>query len=42
MTGAKVAKVYANTGIPTTVVLDYAVGYVMEMADLVVVAAEGI
>ena len=40
--GAKAAKVYADAGIPTTVVLDSAVGYVMERADLVVVGDEGV
>lgn len=40
--GAKSAKVYADAGIPTTVVLDSAMGYVMERADLVVVGAEGV
>ena len=40
--GAKAAKVCANAGILTTVVLDSAVGYVMERADLVVVGAEGV
>uniref|UniRef100_A0A7S2EC59 Translation initiation factor eIF2B subunit alpha n=1 Tax=Trieres chinensis TaxID=1514140 RepID=A0A7S2EC59_TRICV len=40
--GAKAAKVYADAGIPTTVVLDSAMGYVMERADMVVVGAEGV
>ena len=39
--GAKAAKFCANAGIPTTVVLESAVGYVMERSDLVVVGAEG-
>ena len=40
--GAKAAKVFADAGIPTTVVLDSAVGYVMENVDLVIVGAEGV
>ena len=40
--GSKTAKVYAGAGIPTTVVLDSAVGYAMERADLVVVGDEGV
>ena len=40
--GSKAAKVYAGAGIPTTVVLDSAVGYAMERADLVVVGDEGL
>ena len=40
--GDKAAKVYAGADIPTTVVLDSAVGYVMERADLVMVGAEGV
>lgn len=40
--GAKSAKTYANAGIPTTVVLDSAMGYVMERVDLVIVGAEGV
>jgi len=40
--GAKSAKTYANAGIPTTVVLDSAMGYIMERVDLVVVGAEGV
>merc|ERR1711862_894299 len=31
-----------NAGIPTTVVLDSAMGYIMEQADLVIVGAEGV
>ena len=38
--GAKAAKVYADSSIPTTVILDSAVGYLMERADMVVVGAE--
>jgi len=40
--GAKSAKTYANAGIPTTVVLDSAMGYIMEQVDLVIVGAEGV
>ena len=40
--GAKVEKVYANSGIPARVVLDSAVGYVMERAHLVVVGSKGV
>ena len=40
--GAKSAKAYAKTGIPTTVVLDSAMGYVMERVDLVIVGTEGV
>lgn len=40
--GAKAAKVFADAGIPTTVLLDSAVGYVMEKVDLVIVGAEGV
>ena len=40
--GAKAAKVYADAGIPTTVVLDSVVGYVVERADLMVVGAEAV
>ena len=40
--GAKAAKVYADAGIPTTVVLDSAMAYAMESVDLVIVGAEGV
>ena len=40
--GSKVTKLYANAGIPTTVVLDSTVGYMMERDDLVVVGSEGV
>ncbi|EED87832.1 translation initiation factor eif-2b alpha subunit, partial [Thalassiosira pseudonana CCMP1335] len=40
--GAKSAKTYANAGIPTSVVLDSAMGYIMERVDLVIVGAEGV
>jgi len=40
--GAKSAKSYSNAGIPTNVVLDSAMGYIMERVDLVIVGAEGV
>lgn len=41
--GAKAAaSIYSQAGIPTTVVLDSAMSYVMEQADLVIVGAEGV
>ncbi|KAL3772457.1 hypothetical protein ACHAW5_007312 [Stephanodiscus triporus] len=40
--GARSARSYANAGIPTTVVLDSAMGHVMERVDLVLVGAEGV
>merc|ERR1711982_222488 len=40
--GAKAAKLYSQLGIPCTVVLDAAVGHVMETVDLVIVGAEGV
>lgn len=40
--GAKAAKFYSQVGIPCTVVLDAAVGHVMERVDLVIVGAEGV
>lgn len=40
--GAKAAKNLARAGIPTTVVLDSAMAYVMERVDLVIVGAEGV
>ena len=39
---AKAAKVYADARIPTMVVLESTVGYVVGRADLVVVGAEGV
>ena len=38
--GAKAAKVYADSSIPTTVILDSVVGCLMERADMVVVGSE--
>jgi translation initiation factor eIF-2B subunit alpha len=40
--GARSARSYADAGIPTTVVLDSAMGYVMERVDMVLVGAEGV
>jgi len=40
--GARAARVYNDAGIPCTVVLDSAMGYVMERVDLVIVGAEGV
>mmetsp|Transcript_26529 Transcript_26529/g.48087 ORF Transcript_26529/g.48087 Transcript_26529/m.48087 type:complete len:416 (-) Transcript_26529:236-1483(-) len=40
--GAKSARTYANAGIPATVVLDSAMGYIMESVDLAIVGAEGV
>jgi len=41
--GAKAAsQIYAKAGIPTTVVLDSAMAYVMERVDMVIVGAEGV
>jgi len=41
--GAKAAaQIFAEAGIPTTVVLDSAMAYFMERADLVIVGAEGV
>jgi len=41
--GAKsAARIFSKAGIPTTVVLDSAMAYVMERVDLVVVGAEGV
>lgn len=40
--GAQAASLYSRAGIPTTVVLDSAMAYVMEKVDLVIVGAEGV
>jgi len=41
--GAKAAtQLYAEAGIPTTIVLDSAMAYVMEKVDMVIVGAEGV
>ena len=40
--GVKAANFYAEAGIPTTVVLDSAMGYIMESVDMVLVGAEGV
>ena len=39
--GAKAAQIFVDAGIPTTVVLDSSMGYVMERVDMVLVGAEG-
>lgn len=36
------AKIYADAGIPTKIILDNAVGAVMESVDMVLVGAEGV
>ena len=41
-TGAKAAQFYAKAGIPTKILLDVAMGHVMEQVDLVLVGAEGV
>lgn len=40
--GAKAAEFYSKAGIPTTVILDSAMGYVMESVDSVLIGAEGV
>jgi len=40
--GYKVSQELLNAGIPTTIILDSAVGYMMENVDLVLVGAEGV
>ncbi|KAF4011787.1 hypothetical protein G4228_003487 [Cervus hanglu yarkandensis] len=40
--GAKMAKALCHLNVPVTVVLDAAVGYIMEKVDLVIVGAEGV
>lgn len=40
--GFKAAAVLSKAGVPVTVVLDSAVGYHMEVADLCVTGAEGV
>lgn len=40
--GAKMASEVAKLGVPVTVVLDSAVGYVMERCDMVLVGADGV
>lgn len=40
--GVQAAAVLAKAGVPVTVVLDSAVGYHMEVADLCVTGAEGV
>nr|XP_056715066.1 translation initiation factor eIF-2B subunit alpha [Euleptes europaea] len=40
--GQQMAKALSKLGIPVTIILDAAVGYIMETVDLVVVGAEGV
>ncbi|KAF0686292.1 Aste57867_21898 [Aphanomyces stellatus] len=40
--GYKTAELLSNAGIPTTVIVDAAMGYYMEKVDMVVVGAEGV
>ncbi|XP_048369992.1 translation initiation factor eIF-2B subunit alpha [Sphaerodactylus townsendi] len=40
--GQQMAKALTKLGIPVTVILDAAVGYIMEKVDLVIVGAEGV
>ena len=42
LAGDKAGKVYANSTIPTRIVLEPAVGYMMERENLVVVVSEGV
>ncbi|ELW65480.1 Translation initiation factor eIF-2B subunit alpha [Tupaia chinensis] len=42
LSGQKMAKALCHLNVPVTVVLDAAVGYIMEKADLVIVGAEGV
>ncbi|XP_023372603.1 translation initiation factor eIF-2B subunit alpha isoform X1 [Otolemur garnettii] len=42
LSGKKMAKALCHLNVPVTVVLDAAVGYIMEKADLVIVGAEGV
>lgn len=42
LSGKKMAKALSHLNVPVTVVLDAAVGYIMEKADLVIVGAEGV
>ncbi|ORX95753.1 alpha subunit of the translation initiation factor eif2b [Basidiobolus meristosporus CBS 931.73] len=40
--GLEAAKILRKAGVPTTVILDSAVGYIMEKVDAVIVGAEGV
>ncbi|OQR91934.1 translation initiation factor eIF-2B subunit alpha [Achlya hypogyna] len=40
--GYKTAELLSNAGIPTTVIVDAAMGYYMEKVDMVIVGAEGV
>ncbi|XP_051684841.1 translation initiation factor eIF2B subunit alpha isoform X1 [Oryctolagus cuniculus] len=42
LSGQKMAKALCHLNVPVTVVLDAAVGYIMEKVDLVIVGAEGV
>lgn len=42
LSGKKMAKTLCHLSVPVTVLLDAAVGYVMEKADLLIVVAEGV
>ncbi|KAM5190035.1 translation initiation factor eIF2B subunit alpha isoform 2-T2 [Callospermophilus lateralis] len=42
LAGKKMAKALSHLNVPVTVVLDAAVGYIMEKVDLVIVGAEGV
>ncbi|XP_059532480.1 translation initiation factor eIF-2B subunit alpha isoform X3 [Myotis daubentonii] len=42
LSGKKMAKALCHLNVPVTVVLDAAVGYIMEKVDLVIVGAEGV
>ena len=42
LSGKKMDKALSHLNVPVTVVLDAAVGYIMEKADLVIVGAEGV
>uniref|UniRef100_A0A8C8ZL77 Translation initiation factor eIF2B subunit alpha n=1 Tax=Prolemur simus TaxID=1328070 RepID=A0A8C8ZL77_PROSS len=42
LSGQKMANALCHLNVPVTVVLDAAVGYIMEKADLVIVGAEGV
>ncbi|KAK2489644.1 hypothetical protein MC885_017466 [Smutsia gigantea] len=42
LSGQKMAKALCHLNVPVTVVLDAAIGYIMEKVDLVIVGAEGV
>ena len=39
---AVMAKIFADAGVPSTIILDIAVGSIMERVDMVIVGAEGV